>query len=61
MKWIDLSQDRVRWRALVDAIMNLQVPEQSENFLTSRGQVSLSGRTLIHGVSSKYRIHCDIP
>ena len=26
MDWIDLVQDRKRWRALVDAIMNLQVP-----------------------------------
>jgi hypothetical protein len=24
--WIDLAQDRERWRALVDAVMNLPVP-----------------------------------
>jgi hypothetical protein len=24
MEWIDLAQDRDRWRALVDAIMNLR-------------------------------------
>jgi hypothetical protein len=24
--WIDLAQDRYRWRALVNVIMNLQVP-----------------------------------
>jgi hypothetical protein len=24
--WIDLAQDRDRWRALVDMVMNLQVP-----------------------------------
>jgi hypothetical protein len=26
MDWIDLSQDRDRWRALVNTLMNLQVP-----------------------------------
>jgi hypothetical protein len=33
--WIDLAQDRDRWRALVNAIMNLQVLYNVGNFMTS--------------------------
>jgi len=35
MGWIDLAQDRGRWQSLVNAIVNLQIPSNAGNFLTS--------------------------
>ena len=35
MNWINVAQDRDRWRAVVNAVMNHWVPQNVGNFLIS--------------------------
>jgi hypothetical protein len=49
--WIDQSHDRDQWRALVNMVMNLRVPQNSGNFLISCIIDGFSRRAKLHEVS----------
>ena len=51
MDWIDLAKDCDRWWAIVNAVMNLRVPQNVGNFLTSCEPVSFSRRTLLRALN----------
>jgi hypothetical protein len=50
MKWISVALDREKWQVLLNMLMDLCVPQSEGIFLTSKGTINLSGRTLLHGV-----------
>jgi len=56
MDWTGLAQETDRWRTLVSVEMNLRVPWNAGNFLTSCKLVSCSRRTLHRGVSESYTL-----
>jgi hypothetical protein len=48
MDWIDLVQNKDQWRALVSTIMNIRVPKNAGNFLSSCTIDSFSRRAQLH-------------
>ena len=48
--WMELAQDRDRWRAHVSTVMKLRIPKMRGISCLAAEPVSLS-RTLLHGVS----------
>ena len=51
MDWTDLVQNRGRYKALLNVVMNVSLPFNAGKFLTSCLPVRFSGMTLLHGVS----------
>jgi hypothetical protein len=62
--WIQLVQDRNRWRALVNTVMNLQVPQKTRNFLTRRAcAIRIKKLTCcmeLVKIGGTYSYHCDL-
>jgi hypothetical protein len=48
MNWIDLAPNRDQWRALVNTVMNLQVPWNAGKFLSSCTIGRFSRRAELH-------------
>jgi hypothetical protein len=48
MDWIDMAQDRDQWRALMNTIMNLWVPQNAGKFFS---------RCTIGGFSRRAQLH----
>jgi len=49
--WIRLAQDRNQWRALLNTVVKVRVPQKAENFFTSWAIIGFSRSTRLHGAT----------
>jgi hypothetical protein len=56
MDGLGLAENRDSWWTVVNAMMNLWVPYNAGNFLTSLGPVSFARRTLLHGELACHKV-----
>jgi hypothetical protein len=62
MDWIELAQNRDIWLGLLTAVMNLRVPLNVGNFLTSWQPISFTRKTVLYGVGMLcfFTTHCSL-
>jgi hypothetical protein len=55
--WIVLAQDKNRWRAFVNSVLNLRVSYNTGKLLSSCTTEGFSSRPELHGVSKLVRLN----
>ena len=48
MDWFGMAEDRDKWQAVSNVVMNIQIPYTAGDFLTKWRTVSFPRRTLFH-------------